>query len=84
MLPRCLWVNEFSLNSSLRGLYMVQRTNAHRVHTRLRLTPCLMTYFLTNLIQIYYVVLNETVSNENVVSTNESLTARNFFKTFRT
>lgn len=58
---------------------MIQRTNAHRVHTRLRLTPCLMTYFLTNLIQIYYVVLNE-----NVVSTNETLTARNFFKTFRT
>lgn len=43
---------------------MIQRTNAHRVHTRLRLTPCLMAYFLTNLIQIYYVVLNETVLNE--------------------
>lgn len=62
---------------------MIQRTNAHRVHTRLRLTPCLMTYILTNLIQIFYVVLNETVLNENV-STNETLTARNFFKTFRT
>lgn len=47
---------------------MIQRTNAHRVHTRLRLTPCLMAYFLTNLIQIYYVVLNETVLNETVLN----------------